>query len=477
MRALVLVTSVAVAFLSLLLLAVLFGGPGAGSGGADGRPEDPDRPRLVRLLAAGEDVKALRKLHAEFVAEDEPEWAENCVGLILSIAPQDEWANQRAGRADLREIYERIPDVPDLEFYPNPAAERLLALREAGIAWGTAADRDAVEELLESATEHAIRLRGDPVYRDEWLWRTWMSRHPIFKDLPTICDYTPPYLLFADVGPRPGGEEASRRLLGTASARLGRLYEVFREEFAARNRLPDLVDEARSELRIAKAFLFTDERLYRGYQNLIRDPVAPGVEAHYRLDDQWIVLYAGGDMTERLLFTGVQQLLHFYRKIVVDRTAGEDVPWKDDRLVSRLPWFETGFARFLGSAREGEDGKLVLMAPNRELLEAWCDDDLLAGDAPVLADMVSAGRDGGGPGLEPYPAAAAAWSFCHFLWWYDGGRYRDRLRDYVGEEIHGRSGPEIFARVFGGDREPDWTTVEAEWRAYVKDLAKREGVD
>ena len=494
MRPFLYLTAVAAAFVLIYVSLPLFDTTGSENrrGGVSG--DDADKTRLSRLLGAGEDVEKLRALHATFLAEGEPGWAETSVARILYFEPRDEWANRQAGRFDLRPEYAAIPPAPDLALYPNEAMERLTAYEKAGIYWADAGDLAHVRELREQAVAHAVRLRGDPVYRDEWVWRTWMSRHPIFKDVPTVVGYRPPYLVFVQADR--GTEERAGAILDRVAGLLTFLYADFRRLFAERFDLPELPGEARGELRVAKTFVFANERTYEAYQTLIGDPVAGDVQAHYRLDDQWIVLYEGegaekraaageADVnTQKVLFTGVQQLLHLYRRILVERESGEFVGWKDPRLISDLPWFETGFARFLATARTREDGAFELMATNRMNLEELAKVDALPAGRPLLQDMLDLTRAqlaaGDGFSLrdstERWRFFLRAWSFCHFLWYGDDGRYRDRLVDYLGRELHGESGPAVFSDAFWREETPDWPGIETRWRAHVEALLRSEGI-
>jgi hypothetical protein len=65
---------------------------------------------------------------------------------------------------------------------------------------------------------------------------------------------------------------------------------------------------------------------------------------------------------------------------------------------------------------------------------------------------------------------AQAWSFVHFLYHFDDGRYRDRFLAYAEKEFHAVTGPEVFEKFWFGGEPADWSGVEAEWLAYVEGL-------
>jgi hypothetical protein len=68
---------------------------------------------------------------------------------------------------------------------------------------------------------------------------------------------------------------------------------------------------------------------------------------------------------------------------------------------------------------------------------------------------------------------AQAWAFCHFLWFYEDGKYRDQLLAYLDSELHGRSGYRYWADLWKRDRSwqnADWSDIDKEWRTYAREL-------
>ena len=68
---------------------------------------------------------------------------------------------------------------------------------------------------------------------------------------------------------------------------------------------------------------------------------------------------------------------------------------------------------------------------------------------------------------------AEAWSFCHFLWTAGDGEYREKLRELLWEELHGRSGFDVFTRVMFGEGPLDMrdlALLEVKWQQHVEAL-------
>jgi hypothetical protein len=150
-------------------------------------------------------------------------------------------------------------------------------------------------------------------------------------------------------------------------------------------------------------------------------------------------------------------------------------------------WFSEGFAEFLASTGATEDGgfrprphrlrlrEWKLVRKNR--LAEWPLDALLSVRDQIelrRKSMEIGGITGGHMGSL---FTGQSWAFVHYLWSCGEGKHRKKLLRYARAELRGRAGPDVFARLFFGDRPVDWSGVEAEWRAHVKALWKELGIE
>jgi hypothetical protein len=67
-----------------------------------------------------------------------------------------------------------------------------------------------------------------------------------------------------------------------------------------------------------------------------------------------------------------------------------------------------------------------------------------------------------------------AWAFCHFLWYYNEGKYREKFLDYLGEVLKGTQGSDKFAKIMGRPNASDWGPIEKEYEWYFHELYARD---
>jgi hypothetical protein len=71
-----------------------------------------------------------------------------------------------------------------------------------------------------------------------------------------------------------------------------------------------------------------------------------------------------------------------------------------------------------------------------------------------------------------------AWTFVHFLWYYDNGKYRPKFYDYFEEVMKGTQSSEKFAKIMGRPNASDWGAIEKEYEWYwMKVLERKVGRD
>ncbi|MHC4472217.1 MAG: hypothetical protein ACYS99_14800, partial [Planctomycetota bacterium] len=456
-----------------------------------------EKLRLCRQALA--EVESDPDLHRAgykwFVARGEKEWAEKVLDAALEIDPECDWANEGKGRKNLQEVYERIPKDPLLGEHPNEAYESLLTLKRNAPKWGSTAEFERAEKCLREVLAHLRSLKNDPQYLDEFVLRRWVRVHPVYGDYTSKCVARRPYLVFVEhtgKGSENGAIKA-QRILERDVLLLGHLYREFHRLFGKRLGLPFLGERDHREERILKVFVFFDKEAFEDHLEALEDEDSrPGRADHYRPSDQWALLYEGGGdekvhekgecdaNTNKILRTGAEQLLHVYSKIARQGKRGEYVPWP--AAQSSLNWFQTGLPDLLGTARPRKDGKWELMAPNRRLLAEWKKTRKEKLPDWPLEKLLSVGsRDemreegamlGGIADVEKMSLIfrAQAWSFCHFLWSYRSGRYRDRFLEYMGKELEGSSSPDEFEKTLWGGKKTNWPALEKEWRSHVNRL-------
>jgi hypothetical protein len=378
------------------------------------------------------------------------------------------------GMLDVGPLLALIPKDPLLEVLPNAAFENLEelreSLRESGRRHVTPAEFDRAMKDLDEVRAHLHRLRTDRDYRRLRAWRTWVGVHPIWRNMRTDMVALPPWLVVHEVPPRRGERVEARRRAEAAAKRLHAVYEKFRTLLDPPISLPKLSDLTREEERFLKAFLCASEKSLRRYRQEIGMP-SP-VTVTYNPADQWLVGATGSEGVLRdLAAIELRQLLHVYRKVLIERVTGEEVLWTDPRTQGRAVWIEEGIAGLFPEASDEDED-----------LEEW----VRMRDSPgwPLARMLNCT---GWPDVTRLLAglrssemrvlfALKARSFCRFLWSRED--YRKKLLAYLVKDLHGRSGPEVFAKVWWGEEKGrdwknlDWTVLDREFRAHVEKLVE-----
>jgi hypothetical protein len=65
------------------------------------------------------------------------------------------------------------------------------------------------------------------------------------------------------------------------------------------------------------------------------------------------------------------------------------------------------------------------------------------------------------------------WGFVHFLWYYDNGKYRPKLYEYLELVMKGTQSSEKFAKIMGRPNVNDWGPIEKEYEWYWHELLLR----
>ncbi|MHC4470528.1 MAG: hypothetical protein ACYS99_06135 [Planctomycetota bacterium] len=481
----------------------------------DNKPEDfkvlsvAERSRKcqLRFLDADTNISMHKENHAWFKARNEITWAEKSLRKILEVEPEHDWANEQLGKKDLRKIYDKIPTDPKLDEYPNPAYEALIELKDEGKNWASTEEYATAEKNLKDAIAHKEKLNSDVLYFDSYKWRQFVRFHPVYRNYKTKIEYQTPYMIFVE---HTGKEkEAQQKKAQKLVERTGRiltcLYKVFVDVMGEHFELPKLEETDRPDERTLKIFMFSDRAGFDKYGKEIGQPMPPGARAYYRPGDQWITSYLGGGFeaakvkdgsdfnTNKTFHEGVHQLMHVYTKITLQKLTGDEILWTDPRCHSRAHWFQEGVAEFFGSSKPKGESDWDLMVPYRQRLQEWKNiqnnklaewplKDLLGVHNQVelrRKGMEIGGITGGHMGSLYY---AQSFTFIHFLWNFENGKYKEKFLEYFKLELEGKSGIEVFAKIWWGEekgsdwRNLDWSALDKEWRGYVQKLWDQMGI-
>jgi hypothetical protein len=296
---------------------------------------------------------------------------------------------------------------------------------------------------------------------------------------------------------------------------LAELDRRFRELFAGRFKLPTLEEKGRRPTVVS----LWNEAHYLKATGRDR-PYSSKTHLHGTLDpnSHRLLAYLGGPflMAEdeircadgrvqkagdlSLLTDAAAQLLSEYAAIhrgapLADGAADESPPAPS--------WFTAGFSAWLGAfevplerlesptgadvlherirldfvAQARGDWELSFVADSRnsrELAEMWTLKELMK---PLNAGYVTTRGDRLSPGAGDRMASffeCRAWALCHFLWNYDGGKYRERLIEYLGLYLDGRTTSQTLAvDVLKRPTADDWGDVEMEYEWYWNQLLER----
>jgi hypothetical protein len=393
---------------------------------------------------------------------------------------------------ELRKILDAIPGDPLLDLLPDEAYRRLVRMRDRGVGRGGSNVAAEARRLLERTRRHLERLHEDPVYRIHHQWRIAFRLHPAFPRYHHEAASRPPYLVFHVVKSRTdGAKERAARLAEI----LLRFHEEFHRLLGRALELPRIAD--RPEPDVLKVVVFASPELLREYQRSIGRLLSHGAMAYYSPGDQWVVLATGespgaGETVaaldaRRLVRVATYQLMHYYARVVLETKLGSEVDYEDPRVHSRRFWLQEGLPDLLAGGFGDGSAAYDLARPRRSLLELWRESSARGEPDWSLAELlVISGRDDlereceakarrqgdlGEAERHRALAFAQAWAFCHFLWNHASGRDRGKLVEALRGELTGHSNQGDWVRIWtGGKGEPDWSTLEAEWRAYVAGL-------
>lgn len=142
--------------------------------------------------------------------------------------------------------------------------------------------------------------------------------------------------------------------------------------------------------------------------------------------------------------------------------------------------YERVVERFVAESRAGREASALWTVEELMKPQSWgsslsgAEVDPAVGWASVRADALTGLVPDRRDPLMSLAFQNRAWAFCHFLWHYDGGKYRDRFVEFVGRALRGEATKEMFAAdVMGRPNASDWGDVEMEFEWYWSKLLDR----
>ena len=236
-------------------------------------------------------------------------------------------------------------------------------------------------------------------------------------------------------------------------------------------------------------------------------PVSQSIRAFYSPPQQKIFHYIGDESlqggdevpvaggyvqkaSDQVTFhEGTHQLQHEYTAIM----AGH--PLADGTVTvgaTRCMWFEEGIAEFMGAA-EIETSKAEYLEGgkwrhNRILLDRivesrmpqfraavgkWDIKDFLKCTSNQDLQTIGQKLEPNDPNM-PSHFYCRAWAFCHFLWYYDNGKYRPQFMKFLHDIMTSSWSTDKFAKYMGRPNANDWGQVEKEFEWYWGKLLLRD---
>ena len=431
---------------------------------------------------------------------------------------------------------EECPRAEEVQTDAVRAAERLAAKeRPASGPWFPKPEMVArVRELIAEMRKDEHRLL-DEYWLGVERWGTYQRKLEVMKDFPALREAAGPYVVFVSVGGSPGKDLAdvdeielnrAQRILRETTALFPTLYEGWHRELGPLFGFTRYGPENADFDTLLKIHAFSREedfeRFCREYHTW--SPRMAGVRAFYSPEEPRFIVTHDGRTPEEPYETyqtqcheGVHQLVHFYARELTTRSRGKAPSWSE--CNTQPLWSGEGFAEFF-SAYEGDGDARRWMQPLSSRLEliwiaeeafaelGWSDWSLAQLTRPAHGGELDRAVFGVAPKLTKAQAKedrwlawhevvrsvyanlyyARAWSLVYFMWYAEeSGRpkYRDRYVSYLKREFvvpapddklakDGVWTSKLFFDAMGLENKAAADAFQAEWRAWISELCKRE---
>jgi hypothetical protein len=476
-------------------------------------------------LAGNEDAKVMkgRIVEAALKADQDCEWARLSKG-------------DRRIRDLLQPCHDEcplsftMPDPPEQEIN-----ERLATM--GAKPWADAAEWTKWEGVVKTVREREEKLKGNPRYLMAEKKRDWIRQGNEFKGVEMTWKFADPYVIFQEVKkmdvrdtkrvkkedvdveePIDGTSNPAKVAQNETWAKKGKLFvdrdgiifnelnRRFRELFADEFKLEPLETCGPDKKgRVLTCVVMWNRNSFEKLSAETGNPVPPGIRAFYSPPQQKIFHYIGEEslqgsdevpiqggyvqkQSDQVTFhEGTHQLQHEYTAIFNGH------PLTDGTVVvngDRCMWFEEGIAEFMGAAEVEADKAEYLEGAKwrhnrilidrisesrdyRESTQKWTIKEFLK--CRSNKDLFEIGQKlDRTDGNMPSHFYCRAWAFCHFLWYYDNGKYRPKFMNFLRETLKGTWSTEKFAKDMGRPNVNDWGPVDKEFEWYWSALLLRD---
>ena len=424
-----------------------------------------------------------------------------------------DWANTAKGRKNAYETV-RVAKQECGKAFSYPEADEialdalLVSLQKE--PWTDAKEAARIDGIVARVRARNKMIEENPRYGIAMSKAAWLRNNPLFKDYKFEVRFADPYVICQQYQELTG-EDAHKNKDRVANANrmanrdaiiFSELNRRFREMFADRFKLPELKDKGRVLFAVITwdnaAFIELHRKAYNG------DAPSPWIRAFYSPPEQKIFHYLGTDsltnqdempvahdrvqkVADQVTFhEGTHQLQHEYGAIYRGKPLVDGDPNVPPR---KAMWFDEGFAEFMGAVECERSKKDDLVGAtffhNRLLLERlhqvrgngrennyrdiakkWTIEQLIQpnhnGELLTQSGKLY-------PQNGVYMANlfyARAWGLVHFMWFYDNGKYRSNITDYMGTVFKEEHGPDALAKCFKRKSPKDWKGIEDEFEWY-----------
>jgi hypothetical protein len=484
----------------------------------------------TKRAAATNDAAQLKVLHDWF---NDPRLASNKVASDtlraivddgLRADPNADWANLAKGRTNvyeyLKNLRQECAKVFNFKEKDENDIDAALAKAETE-RWMDAKDFRKIEEIAARVRERAKKLDADPRLVRVEEKKGWIRDNPLFKEFKFLYRWSDPYLICQQYEEFTDPDEAHKNKARIEKANLmanrdaiifSELNRHYRSLFAERFKLPELREKDRILFAIITWNHPSYVEFYRKSNN--GETPSPWIRAFYSPPEQKIFHYLGDDslraqdelpaangrvqkLSDQVTFhEGTHQLEHEYGAVF----RGTPLKDGDTNVAPRKSmWWDEGLAEFMGAVEVERSKKETLEGAtffhNRILLERI---QQVQGDLRqrtyrdeakkwTIAELIQPNHNGelinAGNRLLPGNGVfmanlfyARSWGLIHFLYFYDGGKYRSKMLDYMEKVYRQEHGPDALAKVFGRPNAKDWKGIEEEYNWYWdRTVARRIG--
>ncbi len=442
----------------------------------------------------------------------------------IKIDQDVDWAQEGIGKKNAQALVKLcIDECLYAMDNANKNEKALLAAMEDldKDSWVDPARFAELQVIVNHVREREKQLRDNPRLRQAEDMMNFIRKNDLFKDLKFIFRFDDPYVIFQnyeDEDLRDKGFDpklvAEREAKAAKYAKrdgivFNELNRRYRELFADKFSLPSLETEAGGD-RILRAVILWDANLLQKWLAAQKDNAPPGARAWYSPTEKLITHYVGQDsLTEQNFFKakggfvqpyadqvtfheGTHQLMHEYGAIYQGKPLTDGVDFVQPR---KSMWFGEGIAEFMGAAEVDEEHFLdfegATFRHNRILIERtdlmrmyrrrnpeWRKQSFTLprmlepnhnGDLSRIGNEIAPGRGN----LLANVFYAQAWAFVHFAYFYDNGKYRDNILEYMRHELAGTNGPDALVSAFKLKSKNDFGKVGDEYWWYLDQVCNR----